>query len=150
VSKRGCISLAFGEPEHGWLAVTLRYGEREHFVDASDVPMDSLLLLANAVLVVLQTDESDATVSWSLEPDFEVWRIRRSAERFVLSIRSPEGGEAEFVFAQGSAGEICAPIWRGLRRLQVCPSWLRPGHTWSHPFPERELRAIGVALGRHE
>src|SRR5262249_31351595 len=67
------FSLRFGTPAHGWLEATLAGPEGESTVIASDVPGDSLRMLADAARAVL--DGHDGEVTWFLEPAEEHWRF---------------------------------------------------------------------------
>jgi hypothetical protein len=141
------LVLSFGTPEHGWLSVKLRCGETEWALDVSDVPGDSLAMLASSVFQVVEEDATEATVTWFLEPEEETWTFRRAGDVFSLDARTRKTGKNPIRIAQGSCEEICTPIWRALRRLQVDPAW-SSSDSWSQPFPTREVEALGVALGR--
>lgn len=140
------LTLSFGSPKHGWLDVELRCGETTRHVDASDVPADSIAMLANGLLQLIKGYATEVTVTWFLEPREEVWTLRRTDEVFSLDAKA--SFEDSVRVAQGSSAEVCLPIWRALRRLQSDVSWQSSEHTWSHPFPSKEVDALGVALGR--
>lgn len=140
------LTLTFGTPNHGWLDVELRCGETTRHVDASDVPADSIAMLANGLLQLVKGYATEVTVTWFLEPREEVWTFGRTGEVVVLDAKA--SFEDSVRVAQGSSAEICLPIWRALRRLQADVSWQSAEHTWSHPFPSKEVEALGMALGR--
>jgi hypothetical protein len=60
------LSIIFGTPEHGWLSVDIISGDFKFNIDASDVPVNPLELLCDALLN-LKTDNK-AEAWWNLEP----------------------------------------------------------------------------------
>lgn len=144
----GKLTLSFGTPEHGWLTVNLRCGDVERTLDVSDVPGDSLAMLADGVLQLVKGDASEVTIPWFLEPAEEIWTLRRLGDAFLLDAQIVPGERKPILIAQGSREEICVPIWSALRQLQVDPAWSSADHTWSHPFPASQVDALGAALGR--
>lgn len=142
------LALSFGTPEHGWLNVNLRCGETERALDVSDVPGDSLAMLANGVLQLVKGYAAEVTITWFLEPAEETWTIRRVGDAFLLDAQMHPSERMPIRISHGSCEEICIPIWSALRRLQVDPAWSSADHTWSHPFPASHVDALGVALGQ--
>ena len=137
--------MEFGSPEHGWLDVTLAGPGGTVTAEASDVPGDSLLMLANAASNAVD-GRGGGDVTWFLEPDEQRWVFRPTAEG--LSILVHETGETERCIVTGPVGTVCAAIWRALRRLEVDPAWrgTGDGRVWSHPFPHREVESLGEEL----
>lgn len=124
--------LRFGTPQHGWLELTLGAAAGEHRQVVSDVPIDSLAMLAQAALALL--DGRGAAVEWSLEPEYEVWTFTCSGDQATLEA-------AGFVLA-GSRRDLATMAWRGLADLQA--RWPNDNEHWSHDFPAHlvaDLRA---------
>jgi hypothetical protein len=140
------LALSFGTPKHGWLDVGLRCGETTRHLDASDVPADSITMLASGLLQLVKGYVTEVSVTWFLEPREETWTFRRTDE--VIMLDAQASFEDSVRVAQGSSVEVCLPIWRALRRLQSDMSCQSAEHTWSHPFPSKEVEALGIALGR--
>lgn len=142
----GAFSLRFGTPAHGWLEATLVGPEGESTVDASDVPGDSLRMLADAVCAVL--DGHDDEVIWFLEPAEVTWRFTVEGGQVRVSVT--EDRRVARTIGRGTAAEIGLSVWRGLRRLEADPAWRAadPSEVWSHPFPRGEVAALGERLGR--
>jgi hypothetical protein len=143
------IALSFGTPEHGWLLPKVSCDGREQTLDVSDVPVDSLRMLATALLNLVAGSDEEMAVTWCLEPDEVTWFLRRHGEQYELRIQGPEHGAKPEAFAAGTMREICAPIWRGLRRLEVDPAWTvstATARTWSHPFPAKEVALLGERI----
>jgi len=142
------INLSFGSPDHGWLIVELSGNQNYRSLDVSDVPVDSLYMLATAVLQLVEGRSIEALVAWSLEPDYENWVLRRSGDTYELDIQAPEPDKKVFRFAEGSVEEICLPILQALRNLATDPAWCSPTAdlAWSNPFPVQEVAALSERL----
>jgi len=67
------LALSFGTPKHGWLDVELRFGETTRYLDASDVPADSISMLASGLLRLVKGYTTEVTVTWFLKPREETW-----------------------------------------------------------------------------
>ncbi|WP_437818327.1 hypothetical protein [Sorangium sp. So ce1078] len=145
------LEIRFGSPEHGWLYVELRALTATRCLDVSDVPADSLSMLASAAAQVASgCDEASAT--WFLEPEEEEWVFRRTEAGVELSIRrrTGRGRTSETRLVSGTAEEVPLPIWRAFRRLRADPAWRErsEARVWSHEFPEREVASLGELLGK--
>lgn len=143
------IELKFGSPEHGWLSVELSINGWRQELDVSDVPGDSLCMLATAALD-LAARRDEARVEWFLEPVEATWAFRRVGDRVEVEVRTTSKAMAPVRLDAGTAEEVCLVIWRALRRLESDPVWTRADadRVWSHPFPHREVAQLGAALGR--
>jgi len=149
----GTVALSFGTPEHGWLSVTLSSGGREQVLVVSDMPTDSLRMLASAILHVVGGQEHETSVEWCLEPDVVTWFFRRHEGQCELLVLSPEVGAQPETFAVGTTKDVCAPMWRALRRLEADPAWAGTTSSagcWSHPFPSTEVARLGELLREGE
>ncbi len=141
------IELRFGSPHHGWLDVELSGAGHHVALDVSDVPGDSLCMLATAALD-LSAGREEARVVWFLEPVEATWVFRRAGDR--VEVRASSGGRASVCLDAGTVEEVSLVIWRALRRLESDPAWTRADASgvWSHPFPHREVAQLGAVLGR--
>jgi hypothetical protein len=141
------LELRFGSPSHGWLDVELARADDRMSLAVSDVPGDSLRMLAAAALD-LATGRQEAHVVWFLEPIEAHWTFRRVEDR--VEVRAAVAALGKTLTAAGRAEEILLVIWRALRRLEADPVWTngRAARVWSHPFPHREVAQLGVVLGR--
>ncbi len=141
------IRIEFGSPEAGWLAVSLLGDGGAVNLDASDVPGDSLLMLANAASNAIR-GRAVSEVTWFLEPVEHRWMFQRTAGS--LSIFVDEDGGDEQCIVTGPVEVVCAAIWRAFRMLEIDPAW-RDGSIsdgWSHVFPQREVGWLGEELRR--
>lgn len=141
------IELRFGTPVHGWLDVELSGPGGRAFVDASDVPGDSLSMLACAVCAVVD-GYPEGKVTWFLEPAEAIWIFRRVGDEIRVLV-SMDGRDLEEI-AAGKVEEIGLAVWRALRRLEVDPAWTDADQdrVWSHPFPHKDTAQLGQKLGR--
>jgi hypothetical protein len=140
------IELRFGSPVHGWLEVTLAGAGGKSSLDASDVPFDSLRILADVVRNVV--DGRNGEVPWSLEPAERTWRFAVDGDEVRVSVS--EDSRPDRWLARGTVMEVGLVVWRALRRLEADPAWQSADRdvVWSHPFPHREVAALGEELGR--
>ena len=147
------IKVRFGEPEHGWMSVSILADNSKLLrIDASDI-YPSLHLLVDALSAMLDS-RAEKTVDWTEEPreiemrftrDFE--NIKLEISSFPSSFRPLNPSKAEFAFV-GTYDEICLPFWRALRNLEgrYLPEDLV--QLWTEPFPYRELALLTEQLGK--
>ena len=145
-TKAGFCAVLDG-PDAGWLTVTLERGEQSYSFHPSHVPYESVALLAQALLAVL--DGRDAVVPWNDEPIEHEFRFAVAAEQVelcVVTLRPLPHGETarDPVFTvSGAAHEVARPLWRALRQVQ---SHLSPDdylRAWREPFPAATFRSWG-------
>jgi hypothetical protein len=141
------IELRFGTPVHGWLDVELSGSGGQSKLDASDVPGNSLSMLA-CVACALMDGYPPCPVTWLLEPVEEAWTFRLDGERIHVVV-STDGVNFRKI-AAATAGEVALAIWRALRRLEADPAWSCADgeRIWSRPFPHAETAQLGQKLGR--
>ena len=146
------LIVIFGDPEFGWINVSLRFGAETFNIEASDVYnaffplMDTLLQLHSA--------PSQNTVNWTVEPTEYDMHFSRVDEIVTLDILIwPDSGRSSFhqekaFSASGSYAEICLPFRRALRGLQGRFSAADLEKRWQNSFPQRELNALTAVLGK--
>lgn len=141
----GDLSLRFGSPSHGWLQVEMGDGRTSVTHDASDVPGDSLSMLATAGLDLL-SGTNQALVEWFLEPDEASWEFHRDGD--LVQVRVKESRKEAKVLTAGTVRDSALVIWRALRRLQFDPVWTAYDldRVWSHPFPAAVVARLETAL----
>jgi hypothetical protein len=141
------LELKFGTPHHGWLGVELANADSSVSLEVSDVPGDSLTMLATAALDIA-TGRQEARVVWFLEPAEATWIFQRVGDR--IEVRASAEGMQPALMEADSAEELSLVIWRALRRLESDPAWTHASAAgvWLHPFPHREVAQLGAVLGR--
>lgn len=146
------LSVTFGDPEFGWIDVDLRFGAETFSIEASDV-YNAFFPLVDTLLQ-LHSAPGQNIVNWTVEPTEYDMHFSREGEAVTLDIfvwpdLSRNSFRQEKVFsASGSYAEICLPFWRALRGLQGRFSAADLETRWQNSFPQRELNALTVVLGK--
>jgi hypothetical protein len=78
------VRVLFGQPEHGWLPLTLYLDAFELVLDVSDVPLNALEELCSSLRSVLTGGA--ASVWWHLEPTWYQFHFRPTSSEVVFSI----------------------------------------------------------------
>ena len=145
-------SVIFGDPKLGWINVSLQFANQTFSMEDSDI-YNPFFPLVDALLQ-LHTAPGQSVVNWTVEPTEYDMHFSRVDETVTLDILAwPDSSRNDFhqenVFsASGSYDEICLPFWRALRGLQGRFSAADLEERWEDLFPQRELNALTVALGK--
>ena len=145
------LRVAFNDPEHGWVGLTISRGETTTILIAEYVPSDSFLELTSALHNLLQW-ECEATARWQYNPTTYDMRFQRSGGYVSLEIfeypdhRRIEGRGKRIFSARGTYASICTPFWRALRDLQGRFSPEELDARWHRPFPSREIELLTLAI----
>jgi hypothetical protein len=146
------VELTFGDPAAGWLVVTLRAGDVDVVIDASDVPNDWLTELVVACDNLLDPPVSPI-VEIHEEPRWTELRFRRATSDDAVTLevmRRPGHSRGQRVSAvvstRGTIDEIVVPMWRALSALRGRVSAEHFAREWSWSFPDRELAQLGARL----
>ena len=132
------IKINFGKPEYGWLPVTLVTKDYNLDMDVSDVPVDPVQLLIDALSKALSG--VDGEVWWHLEPNGYYFTFGLKENDYCLTIDSAHVSfEKEIRYSEftmsGSLEDIILPFWRALREFE--------SHGYSDPawpdFPKSEM-----------
>lgn len=126
------------------MSVEVQAGSQSWYESSvSDVPADSLLMLAQAGLNLFE-GRPDAETTWFLEPDEVLWRWKRVDDSVQFSILA---GNEEVVGTAGTVQQLLFPVWRALRSLECNDCWnsdaFAEGELWSHAFPNQETALLG-------
>ena len=146
------LIVIFGDPEFGWINVSLRFGPETFSIEASDV-YNAFFPLVDTLLQ-LHSAPGQNVVNWTIEPTEYDMHFSREDEVVTLDIFVwPDSSRSSFrqgkVFsAFGSYAEICLPFWRALRGLQGRFSAADLEKRWDNLFPQRELNALTAILGK--
>ena len=147
-------SVSFGDPEFGWIDVSLQFGSERFTMEASDIYNPFFPLVDT--LLQLHSAPGQGIVNWTVEPTEYDMHFSREGEAVTLDIfvwpdPSRNSFRQEKVFsASGSYDEICLPFWRALRNLQGRFSEADLEKRWQDLFPQRELNALTAALGKNQ
>jgi hypothetical protein len=145
------LKVAFDDPEHGWVVLTLSRGSESVTIIASYTPSDSFLDLANALYNLFQYS-GEAQVVWhSGSTEYELCFaregevVRLEAYEYSSHLRGDGRGE-RFFEAHGSYRDVCLPFWRALRDLQGRFSAEELNARWHRPFPTKEIAGLTPLL----
>ena len=113
------IKVDFGEPHHGWLPVKIESDEYTCEFEASDVPVDPLGVLADALGTVVTSGQVE--VWWHLEPAGYYFNFISTPNGYELAISFSKDSKLQnkehlHTFS-GSFSEIILPVWRALKEF---------------------------------
>lgn len=146
------LSVTFGDPEFGWIDVTVQADTQRLNFEASDIYNAFFPLVDTLHQLYLACDER--VVGWTVEPTEYDMHFVRAGELITLDVMCwPDSSRSSFhqnkVFSVGgSYTEICPPFWRALRGLQGRFSAAELENRWQNLFPHRELNLLTAALGK--
>jgi hypothetical protein len=141
------LKVAFDDPEHGWVGLTISRGSDTVTINISYTPNDSFLELANALYnLFLYSGEAKViyhagSTEYELRFTKEGGLVRLEAYEFPDRRRDAGRGE-RFFEAAGSYEDICLPFWRALRNLQGRFSEDELNARWHRPFPSKEIDSL--------
>ena len=129
--------ITFEPPEHGWLNIAIKTPCGEYFIDASDVPCNSLEQLASALQEFQQHKPSK--IEWSLEPGFAVWKLTPNGEQSSFEVFDTLDEKVLHIIC--SHKDMFNKLLNFMDAVGKSESWLTPHH-WSWDFPKNELREL--------
>lgn len=112
------VTVEFGEPEHGWLPVAFRIDDFRLELESSDVPINPLEALLEALTVV--PAGGSASVLWYLEPA-ECWFNFENQSGIIILTITEKANHSQvptqlFRFA-GSVKELLIPFYKALKQF---------------------------------
>lgn len=129
------MKFKLGRPEHGWVHVLVEVNSDQFEFEASDVPLDPIVELINAIRTVAAG--RSACVWWHLEPDGWYFELEPTGDMVIFRLLfAPDSDESKAELraeVTESKSQILLPLWRGLREFEsyaaVDPHWpdLEPG-----------------------
>ena|SRR5688572_11358876 len=151
------LQVAFDDPQHGWVGLTISDGDKTVKVIASYTPYDSFLDLTNA-LYRLHQYEGQVTMTWNEEPwetDLCFSRMEKLVRLQIIENPDHRRGliDGETVLdVSGTYEKICIPFWRALRDLQGRFTAAELDARWHRPFPSKEINMLTETIrnGRWE
>jgi hypothetical protein len=117
------IKATLGDPNHGWVVLSLQAPSAEVEIVGSYAPGDSFLELIRALDDMLH-EGGERTVTWYEEPQETDLCFVGRANRVQLTVRRfrdhrrTKGGGRVLLDVAGSFEQVCLPLWRALRSLQ--------------------------------
>ena len=137
MSSGNKIVVEFGIPEHGWLITNLSYKDFELELDVSDVPIDPMVQLCDALIEINKGIREPSRVIWHLEPYCYYLQLKELENGYkALILESDEFDSPTKITAElsGSFEELILPFYRALKKF-----WsksFKPPH-WDEIDPKR-------------
>lgn len=139
------FDFKIGQPAHGWCCITLRSHDKKLEIDASDVPGDSLEMLARAVCLLNEGRNAEAV--FFLEPVEYSMNFSNSKGNTLLEVidKGPNGfnknGQVLFQ-AKVPTKKVSHRIWKAFKDAQSKFS----ENNWSNPFPSSLVERAGQLI----
>jgi hypothetical protein len=142
------MRVVFGEPDAGWLPVSIFCDAGNLSFDASHIypSLETLITSLHALLVANET----RSVIWNTEPTEYEFQFARNTESITLAVweyadirRTQSDGDL-LLTEVASYRQIALPFWRALRGLQGqynAAEW-----RWRREFPVKSLEQWTLSL----
>jgi len=120
LSEKEKIKVDFGVPEHGWLPINLNYIDFDLALYVSDVPVDPMLQLSDALIQICKGVNQPDSIIWHLEPYcyYLKFEARDSDYRVTIlesaKIHSPTKLTLEI---EGAFEEVVLPFYREVKKF---------------------------------
>jgi hypothetical protein len=140
------VRVLFGQPEHGWLPLTLQVDAFALTLDVSDVPVNPVEELCECLTLVLQGME--ASVWWHLEPAWYRFQFAPTPQEVVFSIwksASHHGAATNVLQHTGDVASVVLPFYRAVKQFT---SRAIPEKNWPSIAPEKVNRLTRVVRAR--
>ena len=137
MSSGNQIAIEFGIPEHGWLPTNLTHKDFEIELEISDVPLDPIVQLCDALIEINKGIREPSRVIWHLEPYCYYLQLRKLDSGFKATILESDEFDSPTEIATeiyGTYKEIILPLYRALKKF-----WsksFKPPH-WDELDPKR-------------
>ncbi|MEE9362137.1 MAG: hypothetical protein V3U92_06015 [Cellulophaga sp.] len=112
------IKIEFGTPEHGWLPTTLNYKDYQLELEISDVPLDPMVQLCDALIQINKGIKEPNRIIWHLEPYcyyLQLMIIEGQYKATILESDEFDSPTKTTKEISGSFDEIILPLYRGLK-----------------------------------
>lgn len=114
------IVLAFGTPEHGWLTTNLRHQDFELELGISNVPLDPMVQLCDALIEINKGIKEPSRVIWNSEPHcyhLQLTELKNGYKAVVLESDELESPTKITTELSGKFEEIILPFYRALKKF---------------------------------
>ena len=125
------LKIRFGIPHHGWLPVHLKVNKFEFNIEASDVPVNPVNILIEALTRVIHELKSE--VWWFLEPAGYYFSFEPLADgnvQFTIEFAKGDGMDAkreQLFILENEKMKDALPFWRNIKEFKshnyVEPHW---------------------------
>ena len=131
------IKLEFGVPKHGWLPIRLKYLDFVLDLDISDVPMDPMVQLCNALIQIIKGIPTPERIIWHLEPYTYYLQLEKNGDAYkaiILESDNFNGPAKQTKVIEGNFEAIILPLYRALKKF--CANSYESPH-WDSCHQER-------------
>lgn len=114
------INLEFGIPRHGWLLTNFSYKDIVLELDISDVPVNPMTQLCDALIEINKGIAEPSRIIWHLEPYCYYLQLRKLDHRYmVIILESDEFNSPTKMTTEisGTFEEIILPLYRALKKF---------------------------------
>lgn len=142
------VHITLGQPEHGWLPVALTVEAFELALDVSDVPVNPLEELGQALRLVVQGGAG--VVCWHLEPSWYQFRFAPGGKEVEFSVwtgPSYHQQDIELLYYKGTFDAVVLPFYRALKQFATRSF---TDHDWPALDPEKLQRLTNLVHARKQ
>lgn len=114
------IEIEFGIPEHGWLLTNLVHKEFKLELDISDVPLDPMVQLCDALIEISKGIKKPTRVIWHLEPYCYYLQLEKLETGYMAIISESDEFDSPARVTKeilGTFDEIILPFYRGVKKF---------------------------------
>lgn len=115
------LHIEFGTPEHGWLPTMFQYQDYKLELEISDVPVDPMIQLCNALIGINKGINEPTRIIWHLEPYCYYLQLKVENGRYMAIIYESDDFDSPAQLTKeitGSYEEIVLPLFRGLKKFR--------------------------------
>tara|TARA_B100000676_G_C17911077_1_gene750029 strand:+ start:262 stop:714 length:453 start_codon:yes stop_codon:yes gene_type:complete len=114
------LHIDFGIPEHGWLPTIFKYQDYILEVEISDVPLDPMVQLCDALIQINKGIKEPNRIIWHLEPYcYYLQLLIFDGQYKAVILESDEFDSPSTVTKEilGNFESIILPLYRGLKKF---------------------------------
>ena len=114
------IKLEFGVPLHGWLPTRFSFEGFVLDLEISDVPLDPMVQLCNALIQINKGIRNPERIIWHLEPFIYYFQLEKYGEVYKAIISESDDFEGPARLTKtivGNFESIVLPLFRALKRF---------------------------------
>ncbi len=120
MENSGKLHVEFGIPEHGWLPTIFQYQDYKLELEISDVPLDPMVQLCDALIEINKGIKEPSIIIWHLEPYcyyLQLMTVDRQYKAVILESDEFESLSKVSKEILGSFESIILPLYRGLKKF---------------------------------
>lgn len=114
------LYLEFGKADNGWLPTIFSYGDFELNIEISDVPIDPMVQLCDALIQINKGIKCPERILWHLEPFCYYLQLELNDHEYKVTILESDNFDSQTRIIQDIIGDfdsIILPLYRGLKKF---------------------------------